>query len=136
MTPGFLIGAACTVALGYSTASVPWSAAFIGLVGLFLGSGTAGAIALAAMIYPVVIRSTGVGWAMGMGRLGQGLLPLAVGNMLGWGWGAEGSLAAIGLAPVIAAAFLLLLMWYAARSGIAPEGSALAAANSTCGARS
>jgi len=109
LAPAFIIGAACTAALGYATTSVAWSATFVGLVGLFLGVGTAGAIALAAMAYPTAIRSTGVGWAMGMGRFGQTLLPLASGIMLGWGWGTEGMLDAIGGLALIAALFIVLL---------------------------
>jgi MFS transporter, AAHS family, 4-hydroxybenzoate transporter len=109
LVPAFVLGAACTAALGYATTSVAWSATFVGLVGLFLGIGTAGAIALAATVYPTAIRSTGVGWAMGMGRFGQTLLPLANGIMLGWGWGNDGMLSAIGASALIAALFIVLL---------------------------
>jgi AAHS family 4-hydroxybenzoate transporter-like MFS transporter len=109
LVPAFVLGAACTAALGYATASVAWSATFVGLVGLFLGIGTAGAIALAATIYPTVIRSTGVGWAMGMGRFGQTLLPLASGIMLGWGWSNDSMLGAVGASALIAALFIVVL---------------------------
>lgn len=109
LVPSFILGAASTAALGYVTTSIGWSATFVGLVGLFLGVGTAGAIALAATVYPTVIRSTGVGWAMGMGRFGQTLLPLASGLLLGWGWGNDGMLDAIGASALIAAFFIVLL---------------------------
>ena len=66
--PAFLLGTAATVGLGYGASSVALAAMFIGLVGLFMGLGTAGAIALSALIYPTPIRSTGVGWGMAMGR--------------------------------------------------------------------
>jgi len=109
LIPAFIAGGAATAALGYATTSVAGSATFVGLVGFFLGIGTAGAIALAAMAYPTAIRSTGVGWAMGMGRFGQTLLPLASGIMLGWGWGTEGMLGTIGASALIAALFVALL---------------------------
>jgi AAHS family 4-hydroxybenzoate transporter-like MFS transporter len=109
LVPAFIAGAACTAALGYATTSVAGSATFVGLVGLFLGMGTGGAIALAAMAYPTAIRSTGVGWAMGMGRFGQTLYPLASGSMLGWGWGTDGMLNTIGGSGLIAALFVVLL---------------------------
>jgi MFS transporter, AAHS family, 4-hydroxybenzoate transporter len=109
LVPAFIAGAACTAALGYVTTSVAGAATFVGLVGLFLGMGTGGAIALAAMAYPTAIRSTGVGWAMGMGRFGQTLFPLASGSMLGWGWGTDGMLNVIGGTGVIAALFIVLL---------------------------
>ncbi len=109
LVPAFILSAVCTAALGYSTASVPWAATFVGLVGLFAGLGTAGAIALAAMAYPTAIRSTGVGWAMGMGRFGQTLFPLFSGIMLGAGWGPEAMLNVVGASGIIAALFIVLL---------------------------
>ncbi len=46
--PAFLLGAAATVGLGYGASSVALAATFIGLIGVFMGFGTGGAIALAA----------------------------------------------------------------------------------------
>ena len=84
--PAFLLGAAATVGLGYGASSVALAATFIGLIGVFMGFGTGGAIALAATIYPTPIRSTGVGWGMAMGRFGQIVGPLIAGALLGAGW--------------------------------------------------
>ncbi|MGO4338705.1 MFS transporter [Labrys sp. KB_33_2] len=85
MVPAFILGAAATVGLGYSVASVPSAALCIGLVGLFLGIGTAGAIAMAAEVYPTAIRATGVGLSMAVGRFGQVCAPYFVGQMLAIG---------------------------------------------------
>ena len=62
LIPAFLLGAAATVGLGYGASSIALAATFIGLIGVFMGLGTGGAIALAATIYPTPIRSTGAGW--------------------------------------------------------------------------
>ena len=72
-TSGRLIqrGAVATVGLGYGASSIALAATFIGLIGVFMGLGTGGAIALAATIYPTPIRSTGAGWGMAMGRLAK-----------------------------------------------------------------
>ena len=56
------------------------------LIGLFVGMGGSGAIALAALTYPTAIRSTGVGWAMAMGRFGQVIAPLCAGLAVKGGW--------------------------------------------------
>ena len=40
-----------------------------GLGGVLLGAGSSGLIALAAVFYPTVIRSSGVGWATAAGRV-------------------------------------------------------------------
>jgi MFS transporter, AAHS family, 4-hydroxybenzoate transporter len=52
-----------------------------------LGSGTQGVThALNVAVYPTLIRSTGVGWATGIGRLGSMLGPLMGGVLVGWKW--------------------------------------------------
>jgi MFS family permease len=81
-----LLGAVATVGLGYGASSIALAATFIGLIGVFMGLGTGGAIALAATIYPTPIRSTGAGWGMAMGRFGQIIGPLIAGVLLGAGW--------------------------------------------------
>jgi MFS transporter, AAHS family, 4-hydroxybenzoate transporter len=114
--PAFLLGAAATVGLGYGAFSVPLAATFIGLVGLFMGLGTGGVIALAAMIYPTPIRSTGIGWAMAMGRFGQIVGPLIAGALLSAAWTADRIMIVIGCGGLIAAVFVVLFRaWYVTR---------------------
>lgn len=64
------------------------------MVSIFIaGSGIVGAQismnALTATIYPTAIRSTGVGWALGIGRTGAIVGPVAGGNLLAMGWNAR-----------------------------------------------
>jgi AAHS family 4-hydroxybenzoate transporter-like MFS transporter len=54
--------------------------------GCSISGGQKAVIALAAVFYPAPIRSTGVGWALGIGRIGGILGPLLVGFALGGGW--------------------------------------------------
>ena len=114
LVPGFLLGAAATVGLGYGASSVALAATFIGLVGVFIGLGTGGAIALAALIYPTAIRSTGVGLAMALGRFGQVIGPLIAGGLLGHGWRADQIMLVIGAGGVIGAIFVVLFRAWAA----------------------
>jgi len=111
LAPAFVLGALATVLLGREAASVPLASLFTGLVGLFVGLGVAGAVALASLVYPDAIRSTGAGWAMGMGRIGQAVAPLLAGTLLGLRWSVPDILLVIGMAPAIAAVFILLLRW-------------------------
>jgi len=111
LAPAFVLGALATVLLGREAASVPLASLFTGLVGLFVGLGVAGAVALASLVYPDAIRSTGAGWAMGMGRIGQAVAPLLAGTLLGLHWSVPDILLVIGMAPAIAAVFILLLRW-------------------------
>ena len=71
-------------------------------------AGAAGAIALTAMFYPTVMRSSGVGWAMALGRFGQVCSPLAIGLLLTLGWPPGQILAAMAIGPLLAALCVLL----------------------------
>jgi AAHS family 4-hydroxybenzoate transporter-like MFS transporter len=52
--------------------------------GCCVSGGQKSVIALAAVFYPAPIRSTGVGWALGIGRLGGIGGPLLIGLLLSW----------------------------------------------------
>lgn len=108
LVPAFVLGAAATVGLGYGASSVALAATFIGLIGLFIGLGSAGAIALAAILYPTAVRSSGVGLGMAMGRFGQVASPLLAGTLLGLGWRADQIMLAIAAGGLIAAVFVVL----------------------------
>lgn len=56
------------------------------LLGMFNIGGQNGINALAASVYPTDIRSTGVGWALGVGRLGAIIGPLLGGVLVGAHW--------------------------------------------------
>jgi AAHS family 4-hydroxybenzoate transporter-like MFS transporter len=81
LTSTFFLGAVCVALLGYSH-----SIAAILVCTFFAGAGIiggqTGANALAASFYPTYIRSTGVGWALGIGRVGSIVGPILGGAML------------------------------------------------------
>jgi AAHS family 4-hydroxybenzoate transporter-like MFS transporter len=56
------------------------------VLGVCVQGAQAGLNALSAMYYPTVIRSTGVGWALGVGRVGSIVGPVIGGWMLGLQW--------------------------------------------------
>ncbi len=56
------------------------------LLGFMVIGAQAGLNVLAAQFYPTFIRSTGVGWALGMGRIGSIVGPLLAGMLLSKGW--------------------------------------------------
>jgi len=55
------------------------------LLGFGIQGGFVGMYSLAARLYPVEIRATGVGWAVGAGRIGAIAGPLIGGLLIGWG---------------------------------------------------
>ena len=106
--------------MGYGASSIAIAATFIGLIGVFMGLGTGGAIALAVTIYPTPIRSTGAGWGMAMGRFGQIIGPLIAGALLGAGWTAGPIMTIIACGGLIGAVFVVLFSVWLSRGGGRP----------------
>ena len=98
LTAIYLLGAIFIALLGYlhsiSLIMVCTFGAGIGIVG-----GQTGANVVASLIYPTYIRSTGVGWALGIGRIGSIVGPVVGGILLAQHW----PLAVIFLAAAIPA---------------------------------
>ncbi len=82
----FVLGAALMAAFALSSSSLTALIALTALIGFFTYGSLIGLYALAAQQYPSIARSTGVGWAIGVGRIGSILGPYAAGLMIGWGW--------------------------------------------------
>lgn len=81
--PASFVGAAAAlIAVGQGAPSPAAVTVAQGMLGLCLGAGSSGLIALAALFYPTPMRSTGIGWAMGIGRFGLFLGPLVVGALV------------------------------------------------------
>jgi MFS family permease len=59
------------------------------VIGFFLQGGFCGLYAVAAKIYPTEVRSTGVGWAIGLGRFGAVVGPYAGGLLIAAGFSME-----------------------------------------------
>ncbi|MEU1465983.1 MFS transporter [Streptomyces sp. NPDC005727] len=86
----YFVGCGFLVLMGLVLGSPVWMVlAAIFLVGCAVSGGQKSVIALAAAFYPEEVRSTGVGWALGIGRVGGIVGPLIVGGMLAGGMGHE-----------------------------------------------
>lgn len=59
------------------------------LIGALINGCVAGLYTLAPALYGPRIRTTGVGWAIGIGRAGAILAPLATGSLLDAGWSSQ-----------------------------------------------
>ncbi|UQS23904.1 MFS transporter [Amycolatopsis thermalba] len=71
------------------------------LIGLFVNGCMAGLYALTPSIYPAPVRATGVGWGIGIGRMGAILSPVVAGWLLDASW-------TPGAVYLLVAVFLLL----------------------------
>ncbi|MDB5437773.1 MAG: pcaK, partial [Caulobacteraceae bacterium] len=97
---GVLALAGAHVALLLSAAT----ACGFGVVGAQIGLN-----AITANAYPTAVRSTGIGWALGVGRIGSILGPTIGGLLLGLGWAPRDLLLAAILPSLIAAGAVLSL---------------------------
>jgi AAHS family 4-hydroxybenzoate transporter-like MFS transporter len=109
LTAAFLGAAVSVGTLGYATSTFTVIAVFVTLSGFFAGAAQAGVIALAALMYPVSVRSTGVGWAMALGRLGAVVGPLAGGILLGLNFTVARTFLAFAIPGLCGAAAVVLI---------------------------
>ena len=78
----YFVASIAVAAIGFSGHSIALATIAIFCAGFCIVGGQAGSNALAATSYPTTIRSTGVGWALGIGRVGSIVGPLIGGIML------------------------------------------------------
>jgi AAHS family 4-hydroxybenzoate transporter-like MFS transporter len=107
LTVMLLCGGLCTMVTGVAALSVMSLSLFIFGFGFGTGGSQLGISALPGAIYPTAIRSTGAGWATGVGRLGNVAGALLGGALLGLGWSPQEMLLALCAAPLMNS----MLMW-------------------------
>ncbi|GAB2899262.1 4-hydroxybenzoate transporter PcaK [Paraburkholderia jirisanensis] len=87
LTAMYIAGAVFMWLVGGAFAgSVAWLMVTVFCAGFCISGGQKSVIALAAVYYPLNLRSTGVGWALGIGRLGGIAGPLIAGMLYSAHW--------------------------------------------------
>ena len=67
--------------------------------------------ALAGTYYPTNLRSTGIGWGLGIGRMGAIVGPLVGGELLGLKWSTHALFVAAAVPALISAVVMFCLRW-------------------------
>ena len=98
----FLAAAVFIGLIGYVTGNVGLALAIVFLSGFFLIGSQFSMQSVATVFYPVKIRSTGIGWALGIGRAGTVVGPLWAGAMLTNKWGVEDIFLVVAIPAVVA----------------------------------
>jgi len=86
LTTSYLIAAFAIAGLAFAGDSVPWLIVTVFFAGFGIIGGQTAANPVASMAYPTEIRSTGVGWFLGVGRLGSIIGPALAGHLITIGW--------------------------------------------------
>jgi AAHS family 4-hydroxybenzoate transporter-like MFS transporter len=105
---GFVIAGATMTLLGSFLDSRVLVVGALMIIGFFISGGNGGTSAYASAVYPTAIRSTGIGWALGIGRAGAFVAPLIGSAMVAAHWGLPAILHTIALFEFVAAAAMLL----------------------------
>jgi MFS transporter, AAHS family, 4-hydroxybenzoate transporter len=106
---GFLIFTAIAMLIfGYFNGSIMVLVLF-GLIGFGIQGGFVGMYSLAAKMYPTEIRATGVGWAVGAGRVGAVFGPLIGGFLIAAGFSMASNFMFFAIPTVISGIVTLLI---------------------------
>ncbi len=104
----YLLGTACVVSIGVAS-SLGAVIASTFCAGFCVSGGQKTVNALASEFYPTAMRSTGVGWALGVGRLGSVAGPAAGAFLLVRGW-PNRTIFQMAALPMLGAAVFICLM--------------------------
>ena len=109
LVPSFLLAAVTIATIGQPGLPLMGLFAVVAATGLCIIGGQPAVNALAATYYPTAVRSTGVGWSLGVGRIGSIAGPVIGGQLIGLNWSHSELFFAAAL-PAALSALLLLLM--------------------------
>jgi MFS family permease len=116
----FLLASIC-IALTGSASSHLALKIIVFLAGFFSVGAHLGLSALSGELYPTFTRATGVGWALGIGRIGSLISPVLGGLLLAWQWQVTSIFLAVAVPAGFAALSVLLVGYFstsAERDGI------------------
>lgn len=105
----FAVAVPCVAALGHVGTDETPLMILVTVAGLCIIGGQAGINALSGTLYPTYMRSTGTGWAFGMGRFGSILGPVIGGNLIALSL-PLGTLFATAAAPILVSAGALFFL--------------------------
>ena len=111
MSSLFGVGALFSIFLGLS---LSWSSALL-IAAASFGSGFCtsgvqkGGNALSIYFYPTALRSTGLGWGLGIGRIGAIVAPVSVGYLLTSGWSSAAVFGAMAVLMLVGATAIVAM---------------------------
>jgi AAHS family benzoate transporter-like MFS transporter len=118
----YALAAVSITLLGYKV-STPMLFLLVGLAGASTIGTQIVTYAYAGQFYPMAVRSTGIGWASGVGRSGAILAPIVIGTLVGMALPLQHNFLAIAIPAVIAAVAVSLISHERSASAVASTRS-------------
>lgn len=109
LTVNYVIAAFSVAFIGQPGISLFLLATIVFIAGWCVVGGQPGMNAFAATFYPTYLRSTGIGWALGIGRMGAIVGPYIGGLLIGAQWSSQQLFWAAAVPAVISALTLVVL---------------------------
>lgn len=107
LIPAMLLNTAALVGLSFAGHSFATTLAFTAVIGACIGINAGGGPVLAARLYAVAIRSTGMGWGVAASRVGSIISPMVVALFLAQGSSGASVFRGLAAAPLLAAAAII-----------------------------
>jgi MFS family permease len=101
----------CVAAIGMASWNLQQMAVICFVAGLFVNAAVVGLYPVMAQTFPAQVRGSGIGFAIGVGRGGAALGPMAAGALFTLGYGLGLVSLVMGIGALIAAVFLILLVY-------------------------
>jgi AAHS family 4-hydroxybenzoate transporter-like MFS transporter len=109
LVPAFLAAAAAIALIGQAGVPVALLFAVVAVAGVCIVGGQPAVNALAASYYPTALRSTGVGWSLGVGRIGSIIGPTLGGELIRRHWSNSSIFAAVAVPAAVSALLVYLI---------------------------
>jgi AAHS family 4-hydroxybenzoate transporter-like MFS transporter len=117
----FLLACLAIAVTGQPALSLTMLFVAVFIAGWCVVGGQPGVNALAATYYPTYLRSTGIGWGLGIGRIGAIVGPVVAGQLIGLKWSSQQLFYAAAVPALVSALVMFSLRWV-----IKPETTASA----------
>jgi AAHS family 4-hydroxybenzoate transporter-like MFS transporter len=109
LAPIFAVGSLSIACIGQPGLALPLLFMAVFIAGWSVPGGQPGVNALAAVYYPTYLRSTGIGWGLGIGRMGAIVGPIVGGILIANHWSPRDVFYAAAVPAGIAALTMLVL---------------------------
>ncbi|BBQ01248.1 MFS transporter (plasmid) [Burkholderia sp. SFA1] len=116
LIPALFVATFAIAAIGQTGLPLPMLFVVVGITGFSIIGGQPAINALAATWYPTLLRSTGVGWSLGVGRLGSIIGPVIGGELMRMNWSNDSLFLAVAIPAIVSAGMLVLMA--SARNGV------------------